>query len=808
LFKSYVDVVERHCLKVKVRQGYYVMSLFFNEQFPMSREVMSVRNFSKSGVLITEQLYQRPCRPLNLEAEVKILRGLGQQLTRPLQVILKYLVEAAVDLCFAGTAGVSLIETLPSGEEVLRWVALAGIYEQYEGDITNREYSPCGVCLNQGSTQLYHQPEGYFPSPQQAEPPIVEGLVVPLLLEGQALGTIWIASHNEQRQFDSEDARVMTSLADFAVAAIHSSRLRQADLETQQTQHQTEPQMLAQMQALITNMPGMVYRYRPCTDGHDRLLLINSGCRDLFEVEPETALQDAGSIWSQIYPDDRSSFQASVAAAVENFLPWNWQGRITTSSGEVKWIQGKSSAVKTTDGDVWDGLLMDITDSKQAELVLIEQKKLLELTASAHPLDKCLSSLCASISRLNCRVRASILLANEQRSSFKSFITPDFPPSFAEGLKDAPINELAIGTCGAAVFYGHPVTCPDIANDERWSKEWRDLCVAHGILACHSAPVLGVDGVPLGSLMLCFGSARIPTDWEYQLVEFGTHIASIALERDLAEAEREQLLTREKAAREQAESANRLKDEFLAVLSHELRTPLNPILGWTTLLSSGKLDVKKTAYALETIERNVKLQVQLIEDLLDISAISHGKLRFNVKPVDLETVIRASLETVRLAAVAKSVEIKTISSTVATVSGDEGRLQQVLCNLLSNAVKFTPNEGQVTVTLTIAENYAQIQVTDTGKGINPDFLPYVFEHFRQEDGATTRQFSGLGLGLAIVRQMVEMHGGTVKAESPGVGQGATFTVKLPLLSPLLKNKDYGIPDERTTVSFTSVALPG
>ncbi|MBW4511927.1 MAG: GAF domain-containing protein [Scytonematopsis contorta HA4267-MV1] len=774
---------------------------------------MSVGSFSKSGVLITEQLYQRPCRPLNLEAEVKILRALGQQLTRPLQVILKYLVEAAVDLCFAGTAGVSLIETQPSGEEVLRWVALAGIYEQYEGDITNREYSPCGICLNQGSTQLYHQPEGYFPSSQQAEPPIVEGLVLPLLLEGQALGTIWIASHNEQRQFDSEDVRVMTSLADFAVAAIHSSRLRQAALETQQALHQTEPQsepqMLSQMQALITNMPGMVYRYRPCADGHDRLLLINSGCRDLFEVEPETALQDAGSIWSQIYPDDRSSFQASVAAAVENFLPWDWQGRIITSSGEVKWIQGKSSAVKTTDGDVWDGLLMDITDSKQAELVLIEQKKLLELTASAHPLDECLSSLCTSISRLNCRVRASILLANEQRSSFKSFITPDFPPSFAEGLKDAPINELAIGTCGAAVFYGHPVTCPDIANDERWSKEWRDLCVAHGILACHSAPVLGVDGVPLGSLMLCFGSARIPTDWEYQLVEFGTHIASIALERDLAETEREQLLTREKAAREQAESANRLKDEFLAVLSHELRTPLNPILGWTTLLGSGKLDVEKTAYALETIERNVKLQVQLIEDLLDISAILHGKLRFNVKPVDLETVIRASLETVRLAAVAKSVEIKTtISSTVATVSGDEGRLQQVLCNLLSNAVKFTPNGGQVTVTLTIAENHAQIQVTDTGKGINPDFLPYIFEHFRQEDGATTRQFSGLGLGLAIVRQMVEMHGGTVKAESPGVGQGATFTVKLPLLSPLLKNKDYGIPDERTTVSFTSVALPG
>ncbi len=682
---------------------------------------------------------------------------------------------------------------------------------------------------------------------------------------------------------------------------------------------------------------------------------------------------------------------------------------------------------------------------------------LLELTASGHPLDECLASLCASISRLNPRVRACILLPNAQRSAFESFITLNFPPSFGEGIQGAPINELAIGTCGTAVYCGQPVTCTDIANDNRWSPGWRDLCVAHGILACHSAPILGIDSQPLGSLMLCFEEARMPTDSEYQLAEFGTHIASIVLERDRSnlalreseelkqrilessndcikvltldgrflymntggtnlfelddptsllnaewpsfwegqdqekakaaiaaakvgdigrfqgycptakgtpkwwdvivtpirdasgqiiqllsisrditevkqaeaslgqseeryrtlfesidqgfcviemlfdengtpldyrfleinpafeqqtglvqatgkrilqlapdheqhwfeiygkvaitgepihfenraaalnrwfdvyafrigqpesrkiavlfkdiseakriEAEREQLLQQEQAARGEAERANQIKDEFLAVLSHELRSPLNPILGWTSLLRNGKLDEVKTAHALETIERNAKLQVQLIEDLLDVSRILRGKLSLNVMPVDLNVAIKAALETIRLAVEAKSLQIQTkLSPNVATISGDPGRLQQVVWNLLSNAAKFTPQGGQVTVALTTIENYAQIQVSDTGKGINPDFLPYIFDYFRQEDGTTTRKFGGLGLGLAIARQIVELHGGTIQAVSPGEEQGATFTVKL----PLSRNKNHTATDEQIPVLPTPQTLP-
>jgi PAS domain S-box-containing protein len=274
-----------------------------------------------------------------------------------------------------------------------------------------------------------------------------------------------------------------------------------------------------------------------------------------------------------------------------------------------------------------------------------------------------------------------------------------------------------------------------------------------------------------------------------------TERKQIEAERAREAAERQRLLKLEQKARAQAEAANRIKDEFLAVLSHELRSPLNPILGWTNLLRTRRYDEKTTIGALEIIERNAKLLTQLIEDLLDVSRILRGKLSLNISRVNLKSTIEAAIETVRLAAQAKSIQITTVfEPNVEPVSGDGNRLQQVVWNLLSNAIKFTPLGGRVDVRLAMIERqqsdcqstYAQIEVRDTGKGINPDFLPYVFDYFRQADSTTTRTFGGLGLGLAIVRHMVELHGGTVHAESPGDEQGATFTVRLPLIATHLE----------------------
>ena len=262
--------------------------------------------------------------------------------------------------------------------------------------------------------------------------------------------------------------------------------------------------------------------------------------------------------------------------------------------------------------------------------------------------------------------------------------------------------------------------------------------------------------------------------------------------RKQAEAERQRLLKLEQTARTQAETANRIKDEFLAVLSHELRSPLNPILGWVKLLRSRKLDESQISRALETIERNAILQTQLIEDLLDVSRIMRGKTSLTISPVNLATTIEAASDTVRLSAQAKSIQLQLdLNPNVGLVSGDSNRLQQVVWNLLSNAIKFTPAGGCVTICLEQKGTQAQIQVSDLGKGISAEFLPHVFEYFRQADSSTTRNQGGLGLGLAIVRNLVELHGGTVAASSPGLNLGATFTVSIPLRleSPSPKTAD-------------------
>jgi signal transduction histidine kinase/ActR/RegA family two-component response regulator len=247
-----------------------------------------------------------------------------------------------------------------------------------------------------------------------------------------------------------------------------------------------------------------------------------------------------------------------------------------------------------------------------------------------------------------------------------------------------------------------------------------------------------------------------------------------------AKEEREQLLVSEQAARLHAESNNRLKDEFLATISHELRTPLTAIIGWTQLLRRGIPDNKVAERALEVIERNGHAQLHLIEDLLDVSRIISGKLLLDVRAVDPASVIVAALDAVRPAAEAKGIELRAaLDPAAGSVAGDAERLQQVVWNLVNNAVKFTPAGGRVEVRLARAGAGIEIAVADTGAGIAPAFLPHVFDRFRQADAATTRAHGGLGLGLAIVRQLVELHGGTVAVDSEGEGRGATFTVTLP-----------------------------
>jgi PAS domain S-box-containing protein len=332
---------------------------------------------------------------------------------------------------------------------------------------------------------------------------------------------------------------------------------------------------------------------------------------------------------------------------------------------------------------------------------------------------------------------------------------------------------------------------------------------------------LTVEARAVGGIGLAFAAPRTVSEEDQSFAH------ALALQGAQA-IERARLYEAEQRAREAAETVNRLKDEFLAVLSHELRSPLNPILGWVKLLQTRPFKASTTQYALETIERNAKLQAQLVEDLLDVSRILRGKLTLTFRPLNLNATILAALETVRSAAAEKSIHLHSqLDPSLPSILGDANRLQQVVVNLLSNAVKFTPAEGRVEIRLqrvpasakqehlTLdhenrpfnqvsgypssplpASDYAQITVHDTGQGITAEFLPHVFDSFRQADGTTTRKFGGLGLGLAIVRQIVARHGGTVVADSAGAGQGATFTVWLPLPPDAPEPNDASVVGDR------------
>jgi signal transduction histidine kinase len=293
-------------------------------------------------------------------------------------------------------------------------------------------------------------------------------------------------------------------------------------------------------------------------------------------------------------------------------------------------------------------------------------------------------------------------------------------------------------------------------------------------------PIIAIIYLTYETYLKNIEASEEQTDLAHRHVE---ELSGYIMELKRSEEERGKLLVLEQQARAEAEAANRIKDEFLATLSHELRTPLTSLLGWANLLRSSERDDALLDQGLEVIERNARSQAQLIEDLLDVSRIISGKLHLDVKTLDLSTTIEAAISVVRPAAEAKSIQLTYVHGPrVGAISGDTGRLQQVVWNLISNAVKFTPEGGRVDVRLEQVDSHARIRVSDNGKGIKAEFLPRVFDRFRQGDSSTTRAYGGLGLGLAIVRHLVELHGGTVQAVSDGEGKGSAFSVMFPLIS--------------------------
>ncbi|MDZ8027140.1 MAG: PAS domain S-box protein [Nostoc sp. DedQUE11] len=876
---------------------------------------------SLDDILIAAALAQRSPRTSNLQAETQALHTLARQLAEESQTMLKTLVTVAKDLCLAGTAGVSLLEVTANGEEIFRWSAIAGSLAGSEGSTTPRNFSPCGTCLDRQAPQLYSYPERYFTYFQQAKPTIVEGLVIPLMGATRVLGTIWIVSHDEARQFDNEDVRIMTSLADFTTAALHSIHLRQTAEAALQREQAARQETQATRQALDESAQRAVDILESITDafvcvdrewrityanheagrltnlqpeemtGKSRQELQPSAIATVMEqtyhrivAEPETihfeAFDEASRMWLEIhaYPckvgfsiyfrditgrkQDKAERQQAESAlrktesrfrliveSVKDYAIFtlDLNGQITSwNSGAERLLGYKEAEIIGQNGRIiftpednetgqaeqelqtvvtqgraederWhvrkdgsrlfaSGLMMQLHNETGN---LQELVKILRDKTEAHQAEEREHFLADASKVLAESIDYQTTLFNIARLSvpfladfcFFDILNSDRQIERVGWHHRDPAKQNCFEQLQRYVppedFESHPITKVLLSGRANFvpyvTEEWMETAATSAehlqfIQECEVRSLIAVPlvahGRTLGALTFCLtaDSNRHYLKADLPVAEELGHRAALALDNA-------QLY-------QHAQQANRMKDEFLAVLSHELRSPLNPILGWLQMIQRGNLNEAQTTKAWVTIERNARLQAQLVEDLLDVSRILQGKLSLNVEQVNLAATIQAAIETVQLAAQAKSIEIETrLDSQIGSILGDATRLQQTAWNLLCNAVKFTPQGGRVEVRLEQIDGYVQIVVSDTGIGIHPNFLSHVFDYFWQADGATTRRFGGLGLGLAIVDQIVEAHGGTVWAESQGKGQGATFTVRLPLMLAQTTTEQDSQPSE-------------
>jgi PAS domain S-box-containing protein len=454
----------------------------------------------------------------------------------------------------------------------------------------------------------------------------------------------------------------------------------------------------------------------------------------------------------------------------------------------VRWEDGKFVHTRCFTRDVTERLRAEEELREQAEI--IETVNILGQTLSAElDLQKVVQAVTDAATELTDARFGSFFynVLNEDGASYMLYTLSGVPRAAFAHFPMPRATDLF-----APTFRGEGVVrIADVRKDPRYGKNSPYYGMPEGhlpVVSYLAVPVVSRSGEVLGGLFFGHPEAGIFTERAARIVEGLAAQAAVAMDNarlyeaaQRARAEAEQSAEEKERLYREAQESSRLKDEFLATVSHELRTPLTSILGWAHMMRLGQFGDADAAKALETIERNARAQAQLIDDLLDVSRIITGKLRIDVRPVDPNSFIEAAIEAVRPAAEAKGVRLQRIMDTgVVTVSGDPVRLQQVVWNLLSNAIKFTPKGGCVQIRLERVNSHIEIAISDSGLGIAPEFLPYVFDRFRQADQRTTRQHGGLGLGLAIVRHLVELHGGSVRAESPGAGQGSTFTVLLPV----------------------------
>lgn len=556
---------------------------------------------------------------------------------------------------------------------------------------------------------------------------------IPLLTsDGQALGSFCVID-SKPRQWTDDELSILSDLAASVMSEIESRSIQRESQRRADALRHSE----LRYRSLVTTTSQMVWT----TDAGGQVV---EASESWSSFTGQTFEEFRGSGWlDAVHPDDRPGTRSAWLSSVRENKPLNEiEYRVRHRDGAWRSVVARGAPVRGTDGAVveWIGTCTDVTDQTLARQALRESEERLRIaleTARLGSWDVDLTRGCMTSSP---RCKANFGLPPDAEFHYPNLlraIHPDDREAVQQAVKKALDERSIYESCYRARW-------PD--GTTHWI-----LASGRGIYDAFGRPVR-MTGVTLD-----------------------------VTERKEADERRQRALEAERHARGQAERNSRMKDEFLATLSHELRTPLNAILGWAQILRSGTADDNDRAEGLEVIERNARAQTQLIGDLLDMSRIVSGKIVLDRQPVDLVGVIAAAIETIRPAAQAKQLRVQpALGARQAVVSGDAHRLQQVLWNLLTNAVKFTPAGGTIRVVLGREGKNARIQVIDSGEGISAEFLPHVFGRFRQADAAPSRRFGGLGLGLAIARHLVELHGGTISAESGGPGTGATFAVALPL----------------------------
>jgi len=557
---------------------------------------------------------------------------------------------------------------------------------------------------------------------------------------------------------------------------------------------------------LVERLGAIFWEAEPITGA---FTFVSQGAQAILGFPPERWLGEQDFWLTVVHPDDRSRAAAAWRLALDQGGDHEFEFRAITADHRLAWLNSRIHFPKTDRKNAKPvGVILDITDRKRAEE---ELARVLDAEQMAHreaeALNRVGRSLAAELD-LDQLVKqitdvgmqltgaewaAFIRVADDGQPRDVYVRTPD------GATETQPATVSPDDALLAATFEGATILLDDLGSHFEGLRQTR-LPRELGLRSYLGVPVISRWGHVLGGIFCGHSRPRQFSKDHERIIEGFAVQTAIAVDNA-------QLYAAAEDARRTAEAANRAKDEFLATMSHELRTPLNAVLGWIQILQSGAASESNRARALATIERNARAQGQIINDLLDVSRIVTGKLHLTVEPVDLCGVVESALEAINLAAIAKQIRVsKQLDRTAAQIAGDADRLRQVVTNLLTNAVKFTPRGGRIDVRLDTADGMARIRIADSGQGIDPAFLPHVFDRFWQADSSTTRAHGGLGLGLAIVKHITEMHGGRVHAESAGKGLGATFSVEVPLMVHRAEVSAIGGTSQTREVADITVAL--